>query len=364
MRSTLQRTVPAFVLLLGGLLAAAPAAHAGIEAWKQESSRRINAQIECQVNGRCPDHAHFVYEDGIDFAVHSLDYLQLEISAQRERVASQWPDGGNVCARDRFLGRLAELETVVGERRRLETLDRYLAQVFTVVQTPVPTGMGPELRRWTLFDGEADEIQLAVEDEIAGSGDCRVESDEVRRLLVDAAVRINAYLARFNRPLMEKGAARLRIIADHWSWFISEGYSQYPWELGWNSWVTDVGASIFDLPRLQWILAHPAIGYEYDDRDTGHAVLLIEALGLTRYWFSDDGDSRRYLSLSGVCRLRDDRRIAWGGLVGYNGFGAGFTARGRNEWSVAVSADLLSLAGRTKGRYDSLAEMSFAGIER
>ena len=321
-----------------------------------ETSDEINAQIACQRDGECPDTTHFVIDDGLPFEIHIFDYTRAEISRQMASLSSVEPiDVSSGCAKEVMLQRLAGIQQAINARSVESLRKEYVRQEFHI------RGVEPDFKRYLLFYLEPYEIEVFRETSapVPGPDICAVAAADsaLRDAIVTAAVRVNAYLAEANKGKLKNGARALQVLADNWSWFLKNGYSQYPWELGLNSLITNAGNTIYDLPTWQFVAVHPALGLEIDDDETSHAALLIEWVGVTRYWFDkENGQKNRYLSVSVLQRFREDRKSAWGGIVRYNKMGLGFTARkndelDKTEWGIVATVDFYSLVQTNRQKF-------------
>ena len=124
---------------------------------------------------------------------------------------------------------------------------------------------------------------------------------DVQRALCWPAIAVDHVLTTIGARWRAETIAHLSALAGRWDNFISDGYSQFPWELAINSLLRR--ATTYEPPKYHWILLHPSLGAEVSGSSVKRLLrndaLVVEGLGLLRY----NADHTRYLGVSAVTTL-------------------------------------------------------------
>ena len=262
--------------------------------------------------------------------------------------------------------------------RRLDILFAELAPatgLFPVdfqTRTSLRVSSGLEITQEELFVGDADSVVFDDDSSGRSAGVCYASDkagDELRKPLLA----LSKAMAAYKQPLMIEGAAHLRRLANTWTWIITDGFGQYPWERAFNDLVHRDTLSIYRLPKIEWVLVHPSVGMEVRDFDgwkdvRAQTALFVEPAGFIRYRFNVDDESRSYWGASVLVVITDDTTPAVGGLVRYNTFALGVVRHlkpdslNERKWAVVATVELLerTQAARKKLR-DAQARAAGAG---
>ena len=249
----------------------------------------------------------------------------------------------NSCSLERVDARLNELLeglSVVGQ----------LPEDFRV-QTAAVTQGGTEFQKRFRFYGEPEEIVDSLEAGLLPNpSDCVVDPKQRADLEAALSPLVRA-IAAYNKPLQVRGALQLRKLANTWSWVITDGFGQFPWERLVNDLVHRAPMSIYQLPKTEWVVVHPSVGVTLTglkdlDDVRGHMALFVEPLGFVRYSFDVDSEARKYWGASGLVVVTENTPLALGALLRYNKYSIGAARSLRSgedggTWQVTATVELL-----------------------
>lgn len=133
-------------------------------------------------------------------------------------------------------------------------------------------------------------------------GSCEKGVIYVAKLLRSSNAMYQAIVAH-QLPIINENALFLSTRDQEWSQYFNTISVQYPWELGFNSWVftrekTDEELALFpQAPNSKFIILHPSVGYEYIDTPASsgsfEGVVLLELAGYERWrWENGKAKSR------------------------------------------------------------------------
>ena len=124
-----------------------------------------------------------------------------------------------------------------------------------------------------------------------------------------------AILRQVKEKPFEQVTARLTEIDLGWTNYLERGFSQYPWESAFNSYVTPkvFGSFAWDrAPFDQIVLLHPELGFELDTRSaqgsSAQAALMVHALGYVHYF----GDARDWFVGASATATFSDQHFGLG----------------------------------------------------
>lgn len=252
-------------------------------------------------------------------------------------------ESANACSLDRVGARLNELLqglSVVAQ----------LPEDFRVQTAAVRQG-GIEFEKKLLFYAEPEEVVVSLEDGAKPDpSDCVVDPKQ-RAELEAALAPVAKAIAAYNKPLQVQGAAQLRKLANTWSWIITDGFGQFPWERLVNDLVHREPMSIYQLPKTEWVVVHPSAGVTLTglsdlDDVRGNMALFVEPIGFVRYSFNVDSEERTYWGASGLVVVTENAPLAIGALLRYNKYSVG-AARGLRSgedggaWQFTATVELL-----------------------
>ena len=232
----------------------------------------------------------------------------------------------------------------------LPVADGLLSEEFVARTAPVRAG-GVEFEQTVLFAGDADVVVLSVEDGAPRDRAVCYAADAERASLTEVAGAIAGAIAEYNKPMLVSGAAQLRKLADTWSWIVTDGFGQFPWERAFNDLTHRKPLSIYHLPKMEWVLLHPGVGVELTRLDDlresrGQTVLFVEPIGFVRYNFDVRSEKRRYWGASLLVVATDDSPPGIGGLLRYNKYSVGAVRHLRSKdagghWAMTATVELL-----------------------
>lgn len=237
-------------------------------------------------------------------------------------------------------------------------LDRILSDVVTGTGT-ISVGftlgtIDATGQRSELFPGAPDAVVIELLEDGATAPSSACLASEHRSVLLSVAGAVSAAVGSYNQPLLEAGAEGLRKLADTWSWIITDGFGQYPWERAFNDLVHRKPnvSLIADLPSLEWVLLHPSVGLTVSGvsalrESRGQTAFLLEPFGFTRYRFDVLEEKRSYWGASSLVVVTEGLPPAVGGLLRLNQYSFGVVRHlGGNDgvdgqWAVTATVELL-----------------------
>jgi hypothetical protein len=218
-------------------------------------------------------------------------------------------------------------------------------------QTSAITQNGYEFAVELFFVGEPDEVVISLEDgAVADPAACSVAPAD-KDPLVAAVGAVAKAVAGYNKPILVSGAVQLRKLSNTWTWMITDGFGQFPWERLFNDVVHRQPMSIFRLPRTEWVLVHPSVGAAFTslnrfEDSRGQVSLLIEPFGVTLYQFDVNAERRSYWGASALVTMTGSLPPGVGGLLRFNKYSLGVVRhvgsgeRG-GDWSLTASVELV-----------------------
>ncbi len=252
------------------------------------------------------------------------------------------PPAANSCALVRTHGRLERLlGEVVGGTGVLP--------VYFTVRT-----VGGDGERRELFADEPDAVVVDVEEGTSPPGGACVAGEQ-RDAVLQVVAAVGRAVHGYNQPFLQQGAGQLRKLANTWSWVISDGFGQYPWERFLNDVVhrNPPGPGIIEhLPRYEWVLLHPSValamsGLKELRTSRGQTAFLIEPLGFIRYRFNIDAETRAYWGASALVVATENQPPAIGALLRFNKYSFGVArhlsdnSAARGRWTITATVELL-----------------------
>jgi hypothetical protein len=265
------------------------------------------------------------------------------VDQERVEIAAllRAPAGAADCALTRTSARLELIAAVITSGRNTS-----LPVYFT------PRTLGTGAQRTELFAGQPDAVVLELE-EGAPEQPSACYARGHRAALSATAAAVSKAVHAYNQPGLQTGAAQLRKLANTWSWVITDGFGQYPWERALNDLAhgpPDVSL-IADLPKVEWVVVHPSVGLTVTGlkalRDSrGQTAVFIEPLGFVRYRFNVAEESRSYWGASSLVVLAQNASPAIGGLLRFNKYSIGAARHLRSggvngRWAVTATMELL-----------------------
>ncbi|MEO6221690.1 MAG: hypothetical protein ABIP90_00465 [Vicinamibacterales bacterium] len=256
-------------------------------------------------------------------------------------VLQKTPTGASDCALTRTAARLELISGVITSAQRTS-----LPVYFT------PKTMGAEAQRMELFAGQPDAVVLELE-EGAPEQPSACYARANRAALSATAAAVSKAVLAYNQPGLAAGAVNLQKLANTWSWVITEGFGQYPWERAFNDLVHRPGDAslIADLPRLEWVVIHPSVGLTVSGlkalrESRGQTAVFIEPVGFVHYRFNVVEESRSYWGASSLVVLTQNASPAIGGLLRFNRYSIGAARHLRSggvngRWAVTATMELL-----------------------
>lgn len=232
----------------------------------------------------------------------------------------------------------------------LPIADGLLSEEFVARTSAVRAG-GLEFEQTVLFVSDPDVVVLSVEDGGPRNAAVCYAMDAERVPLTNVVGAIAVAVAEYNKPMLVFGAAQLRRLANTWSWIVTDGFGQFPWERAFNDLTHRKPLSIYRLPKMEWVLLHPGVGVELTQLDElresrGQTVLFIEPIGFVRYNFNLRSEKRRYWGASLLVVATDDSPPGIGGLLRYNKYSVGAVKHLRSgqeqgQWAMTATVELL-----------------------
>ncbi len=243
----------------------------------------------------------------------------------------------------------AEGQTLRAEMRQQFTSYLQRGDVGVARSRYTPQGL-------TFFANDAAEVDLELLLETSCPTNC-TEGFERAAHFYTIATLYRRSLAKLLESERRATLAYLDGLEKRWQAYFSDSYSQYPWELAWNSARYKRSSTLAEPPTRQFILAHPGAAFEIVDQDGEQSLeeaLILEAIGLYR-WRYEDNKLRRPFGASLVLSWRgstgDD--VGYGVLVHLpRSWSLGVTYRNDTEFSALLSADLGKLFTNGRGLYE------------
>ncbi len=252
------------------------------------------------------------------------------------------PSGANSCALVRTGGRI---ERLIGEVAG----GTGVLPVYFTVRT-----VGADGERRELFAEEPDAVVIDVEEGASPPAGACVAGDH-RDAVLQVVAAVGRAVHGYNQPFLQQGAGQLRKLANTWSWVISDGFGQYPWERLFNDVVhrDPEGPGIIEhLPRYEWVLLHPSValamsGLKELRTSRGQTAFLIEPLGFIRYRFKLDEEKGSYWGASALLVATENQPPAVGGLLRFNKYSFGVARHlsdstgAKRRWTITATVELL-----------------------
>jgi hypothetical protein len=211
--------------------------------------------------------------------------------------------------------------------------------------------------------------------EVQGMADCRSAEDFLYRVHA-----IRHLILDFKKDAVLATIRGIRLAADRWEHFLTDGKTMYPWEAGLNAWW--VGGGTTQRPPLhQWILLHPQLAASVSSESfsdlRARDAFCVEVLGHLWYGWHDEcrpEEGLGWWGLTAVAMFRDDMRPGVGFALEYGRtltLGVAWHDDDEDDdWFdnapyVVMSVDLLSFTRETAtqyGRFTSEAENRLQAI--